>query len=371
MFFLIKLNHPAHYHLFKNFRNEMLLRGHKVIFIMKEKEILSQLLKSEQVEFYKLFDFKYSKDNFFSIVGSNIAELINSDLELYKFIKSNRPDFLLGTDAPIAHIGRLTGIPSFVFNEDDIQINKLFCYSAYPFATNIISPFVCDVGIFKNKKISYMGYQKLAYLHPNRFIPDRDRLNDEFKDGKRKFLLRMVSFTAGHDIEQSHSGINENLLDEIINKLRNFGDVYISSEKSIPDRYSEFKLDINIKEIHNYLSACDLFISDSQSMTVESCMLGTPSIRFNSFVGKISVLNELENKYQLTSSFNVNDRQSFLKKLDELLSIKDLKRIYNNRRDEMLRDKIDLTSFLIWFVENYPDSVHKLKVNPEIQYQFK
>ena len=47
MFFLIALNHPAHYHLFKNFRKEMINKKHRVAFILKEKEILSRLLDSE------------------------------------------------------------------------------------------------------------------------------------------------------------------------------------------------------------------------------------------------------------------------------------------------------------------------------------
>ena len=119
------------------------------------------------------------------------------------------------------------------------------------------------------------------------------------------------------------------------------------------------------------MAASDIFISDSQSMTVEACMLGTPSLRFNSFAGKISVLNELETKYQLTHSYHINDETNFLNKIDELINTPDLRSIYQERRNKMLNDKIDLTAFLIWLFEGYPESINKLKKNPEFQDEFK
>lgn len=371
MIFLIALNHPAHYHLFKNFRIEMIKRNHKVIFILKEKEILSQLLDSVGVNYIKLIEKRSLKNMKFSILSSNTIELLKSDLGLYKLVQEVRPDFLLGTDVSISHISLVTNTPSFVFNEDDIEINKLFCYSTYPFTTYIISPSICSVGSFEYKRIKYDGYQKLAYLHPNRFIPDSTLLNAGFRGSKKNFIIRMVSFTAGHDIEQKHSGISERLLDKLIDILKNLGRIHISSEKEIPEKYLEYKLDINITDIHHYLAMTDIFISDSQSMTVEACMLGTPSLRFNSFAGKISVLSELESRYKLTHSYNIDDEESFLKKCEELITKQDLRSIYHARRNKMLNDKIDLTAFLIWLFESYPDSIKETKINPEIINQFK
>ena len=47
---------------------------------------------------------------------------------------------MVGTDIAIAYAGKVFNIPSFVYNEDDYGINKLFCLSTYPFADFIISP---------------------------------------------------------------------------------------------------------------------------------------------------------------------------------------------------------------------------------------
>jgi hypothetical protein len=37
----------------------------------------------------------------------------------------------------------------------------------------------------------------------------------------------------------------------------------------------------------------------------------------------------------------------------------------------MLNEKIDVTSFLTWFIENYPESEKIMKDNPDYQLNFK
>ena len=128
---------------------------------------------------------------------------------------------------------------------------------------------------------------------------------------------------------------------------------------------------IDPKDIHHLIYFSSLFIGDSQSMIVESAMLGTPSIRYNSFVGKISILNELEDKYHLTSGIYSDNPDCLLEKTKQLLSTHQLKEVYNKRRLHMLSEKIDVTAFLVWFVENYPGSVKTMKEHPEYQIRFK
>jgi hypothetical protein len=37
----------------------------------------------------------------------------------------------------------------------------------------------------------------------------------------------------------------------------------------------------------------------------------------------------------------------------------------------MIKDKIDVTAFMVWFIENYPESKRIMKENPDYQYKFK
>jgi hypothetical protein len=48
-----------------------------------------------------------------------------------------------------------------------------------------------------------------------------------------------------------------------------------------------------------------------------------------------------------------------------------LKEEWEIKRQKMLNDKIDMTAFLIWFAENYPESSAIMKENPAYQNQFK
>ena len=371
MYVLISINHPAQYHLFKNVYDRLFDNGDNVTFVIKEKDILEKLLISDNRNFIKLTKKRIGK-NKFSILTKGLIDLIIQDFYLLKYCLSNKPDILIGTDYCITHVGKLLNIPSIVFNEDDYDINKFFCRLSYPFCNLIISPKVCDVGKYYNKKISYEGFQKLSYLHPNIFSPDI-KIFEKYREIKSPFvLIRLVRFSAGHDIEQSHSGITLNILDEVIKTIKlNKRNVYITSESKIPSLFDEYQLKIDPKDIHHILSYADLLIADSQSMIVEASMLGTPSLRFNSFVGQISVLNELEQKYKLTIGVLVNNSELLLDTLRNILKEKEIKQTYKERKEIMLRDKIDLTSFIFWFVINYPKSEAIMRENPNYQLNFK
>ena len=123
--------------------------------------------------------------------------------------------------------------------------------------------------------------------------------------------------------------------------------------------------------MHQVLFHATILVSDSQSMSVEAAILGVPSIRVSSFIGKISVLEELEHKYELTYGFLPEQSDAMFGKIEELLNTPNLKEDWQYRRQRMLQDKIDVTAFMVWFIENYPDSVKIMKENPNYQYNFK
>ena len=139
-----------------------------------------------------------------------------------------------------------------------------------------------------------------TYLHPKYFQPDANILdlaglnkNDSY------FIIRIVSLTAGHDIEGKHKGINIDLLRRIIDTLRRHGKVFITSEGELPTDLAIYQINIPNNRIHDFMAYANLFIGDSQTMCAEAGILGTPFIRYNDFVGKIEYLSELENVYNL------------------------------------------------------------------------
>ena len=58
-------------------------------------------------------------------------------------------------------------------------------------------------------------------------------------------------------------------------------------------------------------------------------------------------------------------------KLKELLNISNIKEAWQIKRQKMLSEKIDVTAFWSWFIENYPKSVTIMKENPDYQYNFR
>jgi len=124
-------------------------------------------------------------------------------------------------------------------------------------------------------------------------------------------------------------------------------------------------------DIHHLLAFSDIYIGDSQSMAVEAAVLGTPSIRFNDFAEKISVLKELEHRYKLTISIDSGNTQKLLDTVDAMLATKALKQIYRDRKEKMIADKINVSEFMVWFIEHFPESIKTIRRNPSVQEKFR
>ena len=102
-------------------------------------------------------------------------------------------------------------------------------------------------------------------------------------------------------------------------------------------------------------------------MASECAVLGTPAIYINSL--EVGYCTEEEKKYNLI--FGYRNSAGVLEKAIELLETPNLKEVFQTRRQKMLVDKIDVTAFLVWFVENYPESKKIMKENPDYQMRFK
>ena len=98
-----------------------------------------------------------------------------------------------------------------------------------------------------------------------------------------------------------------------------------------------------------------------QTMATEAAVLGVPAVRCNSFVGKNDMGNfrELEERYKLI--FNYSTPEAAVAKSVELIKTPGLKAAWEDKRRRLLRGKIDVTAFMVWLVENYPDSVNEIR----------
>ena len=364
LFFLV---HPAHFHLFKNTIKILKKRGHTALILIKSKDVLEKLLEKEGWCYINTLSREKQRKSNFSTAIVKFKDLLIRENRLIKVIFRKKIDIMVGTEIAIAHVGSLLNIPSFIFNEDDTAAtpeNYLF----YPFAKKVIMPFCVDVGKWKKKKIVYEGYHELAYLSPKYFEPKIEVVKQFNPKTERYFLLRLVSLSASHDIGKK--GISNNSAKLIINKLSKKGNVYISAERKLCEDLEKHRIKIKPENIHHAIYYADLMVGDSQTMIAEAAVLGTPSIRFNDFVGKLSIIEELESKYSLTYGIRTSEPGELSRKIDELLNYSNIKQEWQKRRKKMLSEKIDVTAFIVWLIENYPESIKVMKENPDYQRSF-
>ena len=123
----------------------------------------------------------------------------------------------------------------------------------------------------------------------------------------------------------------------------------------MPTDLEKYKLKINPIYIHTVLYYASLYVGDSQTMATEAALLGTPSIRFNSFVGANDMSNftMLENDYNMMKNLNSYDYlikivNKYLADIDNVkYRQRDLvKKYYDNKNDITHQSLNIISSFL-------------------------
>lgn len=358
----IIINTPGQVHFYKYIYRNLIDHGHNVYIIARDVGDTIPLLCE--------FDLPHSV---FSIPPASkvgkVLSLPRGLLTAVSQLKKSNIDIITGFGVYDAYASALLGVPNVVFCDNEPRIGmrsyevqfKLF----FPFVDSIVTPsfFREDLG---EKHIRINGTKELAYLHPNYFHPD-DSIFDilGIDRGESYSLLRFNGLGAFHDL-----GVNGFSLEEkqtLVKELEKYGPVFISSEKGVPPGLENNIIRIPKNKIHDALYFASLFVTDTQTMATEASILGTPTVRCNSFVGKSDMGNfvELEKRYGLL--FNFRDSRDAIKKALELIN-NNVKSEWGLKRECFLKDKIDLTTFMTWFIENYPRSFSEMRTHPEVQY---
>jgi uncharacterized protein len=361
LFFLV---HPAKFNFHKVQINSLKSKGHQVEIIITKKDILEDLLKEQGWEYTNIFPEGRKIKGLHVYVGALIS-MLKTIYRLLKYTKGKHYDMFVGDLLTI--VGRIKRVPSFYPTDDvlrQVPEQQLFLYTT----KFIIAPLITDLGKFNKKTIRYDGIKALAHLHPNHFTPDPGKLSNDLND-KKFFIIRCVKFGATHDINKA--GINDKVLYKIINKLKQSGEILISSERELPEDLMKYQLNINKNDISHYLSFARLLIADSTTMCSEAAVLGTPSIEYDNYFREIEQMMQLKNKYKLITCIEPPGEDSLMKAIDEHLNNSKLYDIFSERRHSFLKDKIDVSSFLVWIFENYPQSINQYKNDQRIQYNFK
>jgi hypothetical protein len=357
---LIDLCHPAHVHLFRNVYHNLVKDGHKVYVTTKNIPSVFQLLDIYGIP-YVSFGSKHD-----SLLMKGLDQ-IRYNVRLWWMAWRYHID--VGVNSiTVAHISKLSPMKSILPDDDDDEVEPVFAKYGHPFGDTILSPI--DTHRKSKKTIFYHSFHELAYLHPKEFQPDPGVLQDAgVREREPYFILRFNAFKAHHDV--GVVGLTIENKRRLVQYLKTKGKVFITTERNIDDEFKPYQLTVSPEKAHSLMYYATMFIGDSQTMTSEAAVLGTPAIRCNTFVGRIHYLEEEEHKYGLTYGFRPEQSEAMFQKIEELLSMPDLKAEWQRRRQILLADKIDYSAFLTWFIENYPESRKIMRENPEYQWQFK
>jgi predicted glycosyltransferase len=338
-------------------------KGHEFLITARDKEMTQYLL-----DFYKIPYINRGKIK--KSLFSKATSLLSINSKILKIAKKFDPDLMIGVHNPyMAEVGWFLRKPVLTFTDSEpVPIANIL---TFPFSNHILTPDIFRLDLGKNQ-IRYEGYHEIAYLHPKWFKPDPSILDDlEIKKDESFIIFRFIGWAASHDV--GHQGFTIEDKRKLIKSMTKFGKVFITSEKPLEKEFEEYRIKIPPEQIHSALYYASLLIGDTQTMSTEAAVVGTPVIRCNSFVGPDDMANfiELEEKYELIFNFNINELNRAIKKSNELIKVKGLKTKWQLKRNKLINDKIDVTAYLIWFVENYPDSIKISKNNLKFQNKFR
>ncbi|MFC2007798.1 DUF354 domain-containing protein [Chloroflexota bacterium] len=353
---LVSVGHPGHVHFYKNFIWELEKRGHRVKIAARDKDIALALLENYG------FDYELISTRGYGFAGLVIEMLIRH----YKFctlMRRYRPAIAIATfDPSVAQIGKILGISSLIFTDE-----RPTMLMKWPPVDLLVSPFAKTILTltsvlhdFGSKGVKMNGYKELAYLHPNYFKPNPDVLDSVgVSHGDKFVILRFVEWKVSHG-HYAH-GLSLDAKRRLVQELEKHARIFITSEEPLSEEFEKYRITCPPERIHDLLYYATLLVGDAQTMTTEAAVLGTPAIRCNSFVGPDDMGNfiELEGNYDLIYSFLEPDRA--IKKALELVQQPDLKERWAKKREKLLADKIDITRFMVDFIENYPESFYEYR----------
>lgn len=329
---LLDIGHPAHVHLFKNLTQHFSEYNIEYRVVTRNKEITNALLEHYKIPYQSL-----------SEPGKGwlgmLMELLKRDWKIFWLHRRERFTHAIGTSVSIGHLSFLSmgKVQSWNFSEDDDDVIPIQAFLSYPTSTKVFNPDCLRFRYWKKKRVLYPSYHELAYLHPNNFTPDESVLEKYGLQRNRYIILRLVSLTAHHDA--GVTGISPELHQEMRTMLNNYT-IIESMEGKAGNKIAPW-------DMHHVLAFSKMIISDSQTMTMEAGVLGIPAVRINSFADRCSVIQELENKYQLTFGFLPRQARLALQKIRELLQDDNLEMQWSNRRSRLLADKVDLNQRMI------------------------
>ena len=131
--------------------------------------------------------------------------------------------------------------------------------------------------------------------------------------------------------------------------LNEYGRIIVFSETAQWETIKKYQLEIDSSDLHDILFFAKLYVGEGATMAAESAILGTPSIYVSNT--KRGYLNDLEVKYILV--YTILDKCLAFEKAIALLQMNTLNEKWMEKRNLMLREKIEIVDFIVNSIESH------------------
>jgi predicted glycosyltransferase len=355
---LIDIGHPAHVHFYRNFIRMAESRGHDVQVTARDKEMTLALLRAYGIPYANRGPISPT------LAGKALA-LVGTDYRLFRIARKFRPDLLTGIHNPyVAHVAWLMGKPAVIFT--DTEKVSLAGRLTFPFASAICTPACFREKIDPRKHVLFNGYKELAYLHPAHFRPDPAVLDKNGLSRDEAFILvRFIGWGASHDV--GLSGISRVEEAGFLEALEGYGRVFLTSERGLGKGMEKYRLRSSPEDVHSLLAFARLYIGEGGTMTTEAAILGTPAIHIEQGpdgrpTGESSGnFLELRDRYGLL--FFYASQENALQKAREILRDPGSKMAWQEKRERLLAEKVDVATWMADFILRFPANMKVLGVD--------
>jgi predicted glycosyltransferase len=335
---LFELTHPKHFYQFRLVIKAFSERGGEVKIIARDKDVLLKLLRDEGYDF-EIYG-KHKKK-----LKGKIFNIFSIWRNYIRIVRKFKPDYIISKASFYAVLVRPLTHAKLVITPDS-EVVWLTRKIVAPLSHIVITPDTYTVDYGKKQK-RLNGFFEECYLSPLAFNPDKKILENAGIDlSEPYFVLRFISWDANHDVGQFGFSDEEKI--KLVEELSKHGRVVISAEQGkVPLLLQRYLSTISPNHIHHLLHFAYMYIGDSQTMATESALLGTPSLRYNSFVGPNDMSNFiiLEKKHDLMRNFS--DFNALMKEIKQMLDDKNLKEKWLEKRKAYFASRPDLNIQLI------------------------
>ena len=356
---LININHPAHVHYFRNFIKIMEAKGHKFCVINRDSKIINQLLDYYKIEHTIRNKRPTKKGTITSIVY--LGKMI-----LWCTWKS----FSFHPDLYMGFASSACAITSWIFRKpsillDDTEFNKMNHKIYIKFCSTVLTPFYFKKKLGNGEKqVFFNSFIEQLFLHKN-YYESKLQTIQEFGLTQRDYVvIRFSAFDAHHDMMATP--LSEDFKKDIISKIAKKYKVLLSLEKESNDPfYLPYLVDFSPEKIHDIEANAKFLVTEGITMASESFILGVPYLLINPL--KCGYIDYQTAKYPNLFYYST-DRNKIMDIVDKLMALSDFDAM--TLKTETEHKTIDPTSFLVWFVENYPQSKTIMKETPDYQNKF-